>query len=1249
MKLTRGEHTDSLLVNQPEETWRSARNLVWDRDSLRVEEGFQNYTITVSGTTYTVISELFLPDESLLMFVVSDVSSSIILQPYGDYNTTYQISNYAYNFDVRYPIRAKARYTNNLDIEVVFTDNYNPPRRITIDRSTSPYVILEDSLDKTKLFPDIGIPNFDLLSVNSGGFLEKGSYYVTIAYNFGDDSYTNWIGMSNQVVLESNGSGFTMQFTDLDIDFDSFKIGLIRASGDNIINAYETTINYSISSSTKIVTITGSTRAIELADITVKSLSYNRISDYEVIDNRLYAANLTRDAVVDYQSYANNIRIEPIYEDLVALDSPDGSYSDPIIIFDKTGFQDDEVYAFYIRLHLKDGTPAGDFFIPSQGYNGMGIHTNTSEEYPLNKNYPAGNVRHHVFPRKAASDFLSGSLAGSDPDDIITSGTDSKETITTDVMYGVKFGTPSGNLGTIGNDATYAVLTNNTITFSEALIVTVTFDYSLTCTTTVAGNESIDLIFYVFKNNGDLRYSDVYNVSGDTTYTLTGSSSVDITVAPGDTISFQGLADINTGDGADVGALEANWQIAIKGLIPSTDANYFTKPTGIKVTNIVIPQEIADKIDRYEILYAARNGSNSRVLGQSVAFPEDWRADEDLVEDGKVRFHAFDILLNKPRIYPSHIRGQINLTETELISASKADLLGTPSGSTYESAIVQGKYIPANNIAASNEDGEEHYGFLTSTGVTIAANKRLLVNLVAAKTDYYIGFETQILQSTGVVHTISGPGTYSINKLYGGDTYTCLYDIRLTKKRPEGATDSYIRNYKIPCQSRFNISLRDWGQNWWEQAELVYPPSSEYEALQLDDTTLIGLTYQEKQLLRSDYTKRYSNYFEYDEGLSFGNKFIQAKIQGDTESDYFFRIIRSREQDLESQISSWRSFLPNDYYEQNKDRGIINNLGVIDTDKLIIHHTNGLFITSAKEKLAASATEIIIGSGDIFDRKPKEAIYTTHGTLGSKHKFANFTCEMGYIFISRGRIYSLSGELKDLTPGNSRFFFDNLDTGDNPYLQNKASQYYVGGISMAYDREYDRLLIAVNRASSSYTKSYSKVNGWTANHDYVDCKLFNTNEKPYSLNYNSTLGKSKLYEHNAGNRATYYDGVVYDSSISIVANAQPDLDKMFHNVSWKLTDLAINKNFKTIKVTTDTNDTGEITLIPFTDIFTEYNVRKMLSTWYFNKLSVNGGSLGTAYPISGLYGLIELKLDNTDQEDAAIIDIDYDYQIIDPQ
>ncbi|MDC6350702.1 hypothetical protein PP178_03995 [Zeaxanthinibacter sp. PT1] len=107
------------------------------------------------------------------------------------------------------------------------------------------------------------------------------------------------------------------------------------------------------------------------------------------------------------------------------------------------------------------------------------------------------------------------------------------------------------------------------------------------------------------------------------------------------------------------------------------------KVLGIDVKNIKFPTEIQSTIKGYEILYAKRDTSNMRVVGQSLLFGtaphplklsslgshagnspttvarSESNANDSVIptlRDDKVRFHAFDLLKDKPMLQPSYVK-----------------------------------------------------------------------------------------------------------------------------------------------------------------------------------------------------------------------------------------------------------------------------------------------------------------------------------------------------------------------------------------------------------------------------------------------------------------------------------------------------------------------------------------------------------------------------------------------------------------
>ena len=168
-----------------------------------------------------------------------------------------------------------------------------------------------------------------------------------------------------------------------------------------------------------------------------------------------------------------------------------------------------------------------------------------------------------------------------------------------------------------------------------------------------------------------------------------------------------------------------------------------------------------------------------------------------------------------------------------------------------------------------------------------------------------------------------------------------------------------------------------------------------------------------------------------------------------------YRIARGGQYKREGLNRSWRTFLPLDYYEAQKNMGKIINLEGMD-DRLLIHHENALFLTQDKTKLESDIISITLGSGDIFQFQPQEAISSKLGYAGTQHDLACVKTPLGYVFVDakHGQVFLYKGKLQLLNNGLNTFFRQWLTVPDNnPFVGN--------GITIGYDPKYNRILLTV--------------------------------------------------------------------------------------------------------------------------------------------------------------------------------------------
>jgi len=1254
MKLLKGSQTDIPAKKAPQGTWRQAHNIVMRGGVPTNEDGVVE---VASFLTFTPIGELLLPDNSLLTWQVDDVNNRIVRTKDGIETV---VTPFNFGLTKEYPVIAKAKYTNDLDIEVVFSDNFGRPRFITIDKTTG--FIQEDQIEDTLLFPKITIPDFELIEVGGGGNWRKGSYQVSIAYRFTDGGFTNWIGSSNPIILRSNGGSFTIKINNIDTNFEEFKIGII-ADNDGVVTAEETFNNFTIIGDTKSATLIGGGSTIAIESILVKGLNYNRIGDFADISGTLYASNLSRDTSIDYQQYANNIKIEPIWDDPVALDIVESSYADAIILFDKKHFTNEEIYAFYINWIGMDGIPLGSWHIPmTTGPSTMNLHTNLNERYPSGKGYPETGgigdpVRHHKFPKTSAADFLITPNSGA-ANVSSSSGISLVDNFDGSGSSAVAFTSISGTYGVFENDSQYAALTKNTWVAGTTDDIDITIDFKITNTGDDSG--AIQVLAEVYSAGdvfirGEIDRYWVYD--GNDTAEITTNATISLNA--GEKVQVRLIVyGVYTGIQVTTGIIKISEADTAFG----SGAKYFTKPMGIKVSNVVIPQGLLDRVQSFEIMYAKRTPANSSVVAQDIIYPRVYTG--SYIAD-RAKVHDFGLMLDKPSVKPNKLRGQYTLRENSSVTLKYTYVGDTPTLVTVNRNIVSSKYVPHDNVAANNKKGEEHFEVTLDAPYDPTSDSRLLGNIINERDDYYLSLDTQNLVSTGKQHiipsdTVSPPQgwvwagnqwTVTIDKLYGGDTITSYSKFKLSKENPgvDGGDTSTlnIRLSTVPTQQKVNSALREWGDIWYEKEPLTYPDRGTLISANIhqdiSDNNLNQVTTKAYEL-----SKEYAVYKEIDRGFLAENDKLQVTIQGQSVTEHPHRVIATLEQNKESEISSWRQFKASDYYELNKDRGEITNLAVYDTDKLAIHHERGLFVTAGKEVLKTDISEIFLGSGKVFSRDPKEPIYSEEGFLGSTHKFFNKTTPLGYVFESEGKIFILSKSLEEISKkGKTYHFADLIDgVGDNPYIQNETDPSFVGGMSLSYDKNLNRILVSINKLNASETWSYSlDIGAWIGTHDLTLSKLFNSAKKYYSL------AKNKLFRHEANNKCKYYDGVARDHWIELSLVDGEDITKLHEAVLWNDTVIDGNttlkdETFKSIQIKDSHQDTGERTLVKLVDLNTDHNLRKAFNTWRYNKLRLEAVDYDNRKKFIDDHIIVKLTFDNINQYEHFISDISISYRVI---
>ena len=148
-----------------------------------------------------------------------------------------------------------------------------------------------------------------------------------------------------------------------------------------------------------------------------------------------------------------------------------------------------------------------------------------------------------------------------------------------------------------------------------------------------------------------------------------------------------------------------------------------------------------------------------------------------------------------------------------------------------------------------------------------------------------------------------------------------------------------------------------------------------------------SLNYGDNETVYPEYWDRKMdpNQFGYTKDLNALNDLLSTSIFSPYREDltkFPYRIHRGGKISRQNKFRSWRTFLPLDYYECQKNMGHIIHLEGMD-DRLYIHHENALFHTQNKATLQGGTLNVTLGAGDIFQFEPQEVQSANLGYAGT--------------------------------------------------------------------------------------------------------------------------------------------------------------------------------------------------------------------------------------------------------------------------
>lgn len=413
----KGLSIDQAPVLQPAGTYRFALNAVNNSNEgetkvlTNEESNFQCVTFSDGGIP---IGSIYIGDNQTVVFTVNPSTGNSRINVVEDCNLTVIVDGTQLAFNIQHQIQGIYRLRRGCEKTIYFTDNYNPPRYFNLSQDKAYQFKTNGVWDafKFELQKKINqIPKWEAITVeNIGGNLLSGSYNFSIRYLDEELNATNWISISdtimiyapnlgenyteifgtfnssqtgNSIVDQSLSWGNTnkairLEFSNLDSTYPYYQIGIIEATTGSGLPSKYSTYQYRPTAQNSIL-IT-STDTLPTFDGNELLFSEDRISTAKSLislDNQLILGNLknTNIQYCNLQKYASQIVSQCVVRlNEVSNLAPNNAKS-PILntnsipndfgIDAGNGYMPGEVYAFGIVYVFSDGTKSPVYHIPA--------------------------------------------------------------------------------------------------------------------------------------------------------------------------------------------------------------------------------------------------------------------------------------------------------------------------------------------------------------------------------------------------------------------------------------------------------------------------------------------------------------------------------------------------------------------------------------------------------------------------------------------------------------------------------------------------------------------------------------------------------------------------------------------------------------------------------------------------------------------------------------------------------------------
>ena len=982
-----GMNLDVHPLVQPEGTTR----IVWDAvisenlGALTTEKGLEPISIFLAEEMQ--IGECYVGKGDVVLFTCPTLKAAslgatirriILLTKEGKAKTILHDVNLG--FEPNHKVRARYKVNSRNGHRIVyFVDGLNPDRFIDIDELPNPY-----SIDKLALHSsNLKVPSIERVEINdTGGSLVSGVYEIVFGYEDVTGVTTNFVAVTGIIPITESvqsvgynkyqgceagtttSKSIYVSLNNLDTNY-KYLVCAVRKTVGGVMTAgiFHKTV---ITGSSLTISMTGTetVESVEIASLIVPTQQYKSSKYIERFNDELWLANLKSEDDIDFQEYANQIKVNCIHKSFAAYSLTESYKNGENTERGKT-FMEDEVVPLAIRLIYKSGNRSQPFHIPArelQTANYLSSTINSDEDEMLDAsnslNYDKTKSRKRWEVLNTGQNGVKGSYQSS------TVLTETAYWESTE-LYPETGGFPEG------------VIRHHRV--SDDILPVV---------------KGIDGSSYCYKSGFKL-------------------SDIKIPKPVRDKIQgfeiLRGVRDFNSSSVVLEGYAYPVYRIG-GSFKWYTHGSLFTA-----LTNIDVTANGTDPDLKLLAIYSpdAHFLSTQVVVGQYIKYKGLYS--NASVKFGTNQFAVKNIGGNNNTIFQSRITGVSYIPNNTKVAIPKVQgtyhTFENTNGQGFllisieDELPVTGDFLESGNGLAKTVDGwyisikkeiPNQYGKLEDIRYVNAGYT--VMNLTESdfdNNDYYKPTK----------------GLHSSCDCYSGDSFVGNFTFRRTYNalNIDGSTDADVQAIvESFCKSRVNPDLRHKGIETWQ----IFAPDATYQEL------FARPLYEDNiKFYNRDYSRENDLFISIPDADD--RKYVTEFPQ---------RIIASQRDLGESYNDNNRIFLANDYVDVPQERSEVTGIFVRSNRVFVHTAYGLFDLNANFQELKTDIGSVYVGTGKKFSLPPKELLTTVEGTAGSITPECTIITPSGVYFIDylNKQVLVFTDSLSPLEIGTmSNFFKDN--------------------------------------------------------------------------------------------------------------------------------------------------------------------------------------------------------------------------------